>query len=222
MLPRVLEPEVMDSAEEARDYDAMDHSMVNRVFVDDLLAAGPCSGTILDVGAGTAQIPIELCRREPEARVIAIDLAEHMLALGRENVRGARLADRIALECVDAKRLPYADRSFAAVISNSIVHHIPEPLRVLAEMARVTAPRGLIFVRDLHRPASASEVDRLVGLHAAGANAHQRQMFSDSLRAALTLAEVREMIAMLGFDGATVKMTSDRHWTWSARIPRAD
>ena len=36
MLPRVLEPEVMDTAEEARDYDAMDHSQVNRVFV-----AGP-------------------------------------------------------------------------------------------------------------------------------------------------------------------------------------
>ena len=39
MLPRTLEPEVMDTAEEAADYDAMDHSEVNRVFVDDLLAA---------------------------------------------------------------------------------------------------------------------------------------------------------------------------------------
>ena len=39
MLPRTLEPEVMDSPEEARDYDAMDHAEVNRKFVDDLLAA---------------------------------------------------------------------------------------------------------------------------------------------------------------------------------------
>jgi hypothetical protein len=38
MLPRVLEPEVMDTPEEARDYDAMDHSAVNRVFVADFLA----------------------------------------------------------------------------------------------------------------------------------------------------------------------------------------
>src|SRR5438045_3510792 len=38
-LQRVLEPEVMDSPEEAADYDAMDHSEVNRVFVDDLIGS---------------------------------------------------------------------------------------------------------------------------------------------------------------------------------------
>ena len=36
MLPRVLEPEVMDTAEEARDYDTMDHSEVNRRFVAEI------------------------------------------------------------------------------------------------------------------------------------------------------------------------------------------
>ena len=39
MLSRILETEVMDTPAEALDYDAMDHSAVNRVFVDDLLAA---------------------------------------------------------------------------------------------------------------------------------------------------------------------------------------
>src|SRR5260221_76162 len=38
-LLRVLEPEIMDSATEAADYDAMDHADVNRRCVDDLLAA---------------------------------------------------------------------------------------------------------------------------------------------------------------------------------------
>ena len=37
MLERVLEPEVMDTPAEARDYDAMDHAEVNRLFVDDLV-----------------------------------------------------------------------------------------------------------------------------------------------------------------------------------------
>ncbi len=37
MLPRTLEPEVMESAEEAVDYDQMDHSTVNQLFVNDLL-----------------------------------------------------------------------------------------------------------------------------------------------------------------------------------------
>ena len=38
-LPRILETEVMDTPQEALDYNTMDHSAVNRVFVDDLLAA---------------------------------------------------------------------------------------------------------------------------------------------------------------------------------------
>src|SRR5437588_8838690 len=152
MLPRVLEPEVMDSAEEARDYDAMDHAQVNRAFVADFLAVWDGANPVLDVGAGTAQIPIELCRRSPTAVVTCVDLAEHMLAVGRENVARAGLDDRIRLERCDAKRLPHSTGTFGAVISNSIVHHISEPVAVLVEMLRVTAPGGLLFVRDLLRP----------------------------------------------------------------------
>src|SRR5262249_17197089 len=125
MLPRVLEPEVMDSPEEARDYDAMDHGHVNRVFVADFLAAWDGRGPALDVGTGTAQIPVELCRQAPAAAVVAIDLAEHMLAVGRDNVRRAGLDGRIRLQSCDAKQMPFADASFGAVLSNSIVHHIP-------------------------------------------------------------------------------------------------
>jgi ubiquinone/menaquinone biosynthesis C-methylase UbiE len=217
MLSRVLEPEVMDSAEEARDYDAMDHSTVNRVFVADFLAAWDGRGPLLDVGTGTAQIPIELCRQHPPAEVVAVDLAEHMLAVGRDNVRRAGLEGRVRLQRCDAKGLPFAGGSFGGVISNSIVHHIPEPRRVIEEMVRVTAAGGLLFVRDLLRPADDRAVAALVEQYAAGANDHQRQMFADSLRAALTLEEVRALVGALGFAAASVQQTSDRHWTWTAR-----
>src|SRR5690242_4396570 len=111
MLERVLEPEVMDSAEEARDYDSMDHSQVNQLFVSNLLSfhAGPVR--VLDVGAGTAQIPIELCRRHPGVRVVAIDMAQHMLDLGRRNVERVGFVDRIELRLCDAKQMPFADAS---------------------------------------------------------------------------------------------------------------
>ena len=112
MLPRTLEPEVMDTPEEARDYDAMDHAAVNRVFVDDFLAAWDGRGPLLDVGTGTAQIPVALCRSHPNAEVVGIDLAEHMLAVGRENVRRAGLESRIRLERWDAKQMPCPDGAF--------------------------------------------------------------------------------------------------------------
>ncbi len=217
MLPRTLEPEVMDTVEEARDYDAMDHSGVNRIFVADFLAVWTGRNPILDVGTGPVHIPIEVCRQHPTARITAIDLAEQMLIVGRHNVERAGLADRIRIERVDAKGLPYPDASFAAVFSNSIVHHIPNPGPVLAEMVRVLEPGGVLFVRDLLRPDDETTLGRLVDLHTAGANEHQRQMFADSLRAALTLDELRRLVTGLGFDPSTVQQTSDRHWTWTVK-----
>jgi ubiquinone/menaquinone biosynthesis C-methylase UbiE len=207
----------MDSAEEARDYDAMDHAQVNRAFVADFRAVWDGGNPILDAGAGTAQIPIDLCRQSSTASVVAIDLAEEMLKVGRENVRQAGLETRLRLERVDAKHMPYPDGAFAAVISNSIIHHIPEPGRVVAEMVRVLRPGGVLFVRDLLRPSDAATLERLVDLHAGGANEHQKRMFAESLHAALTLDEVRSLILPLGFDPSSVQQTTDRHWTWTAR-----
>ena len=207
----------MDTPEEARAYNAMDHSDVNRRFVDDLLAAGAVLDEVLDLGTGTALIPIELCQREPQARVLAVDLSVAMLDLARGNVEIASLMSQIMLDRVDGKELPYANGRFSAVMSNSIVHHIPEPLGALREAWRVLAPGGLIFIRDLLRPQDDVAVSRLVELYAAGATPHQRQLFDDSLRAALSLDEIRAWSPRWVFPPTTVQPTSDRHWTWSAR-----
>jgi ubiquinone/menaquinone biosynthesis C-methylase UbiE len=216
-LARVLEAEVLDTLQQARDYDAMDHDEVNRNFVSDLLAAGAELDEILDLGAGTAQIPIEICRQTETPRVLAVDLSLFMLDIARLNVEVAGFNQRIMLDLVDAKRLPYEDGRFSAVVSNSIVHHIPAPEGVLREAVRVTAPGGLLFFRDLRRPEDEVTVEHLVETYAAGANDDQRRMFEDSLRAALDLDEIRRLVDQLGFADDTVQMTSDRHWTWSAR-----
>lgn len=222
MLPRILEPEVMDTPEEAMAYDEMDHSAVNRLFVDDLSAAANQQGCglgseVLDLGTGTARIPIELCSRGGDVRVVAVDLSVSMLDLARITVELAGLTRRIMLARVDAKGLPYASGRFPSVMSNSIVHHIPDPRVALAEAWRVLAPGGLMFVRDLLRPADQATLAGLVETYAADCTEHQRQLFADSLRAALTVEEISEMVAEFGAPPHTVQATSDRHWTWSAR-----
>jgi len=218
MLPRTLEPEVMDMPEEAVDYDAMDHSAVNRCFVDDLVAFLSNSAATepietLDVGTGTALIPIELCARPIDVRVTAVDLAAHMLQLAQRNVIRAGFQRVIKLEQIDAKSLPFADAEFDAVISNSIIHHIPEPIHCLKEMIRVLRPAGKLFIRDLLRPADDDAVLHLVEMYAGDANLHQRQMFHNSLHAALTLDEVRAMLRELQLPPDWVAQSSDRHWT---------
>lgn len=216
-LSRQLEPEVMDTFEEAADYDAMDHAAVNQVFVDDLLATGGGQGDILDLGTGTAQIPIRLCLASDTCRVMAVDLAEQMLNFARNNIEIAALTHRIQLDRVDAKSLPYDADQFDEVVGNSIVHHLPEPATCLQEAVRVVRPGGLLFFRDLLRPDDEPTLNHLVAQYAGEANDHQRQMFADSLRAALTLDEVRSLVGGMGFSAETVAATSDRHWTWSAR-----
>jgi ubiquinone/menaquinone biosynthesis C-methylase UbiE len=229
MLARVLEPEVMDSEQDAREYDSMDHAAVNAVFVADLLAAladwslqRPVQSgeapplQILDLGVGTAQIPIALCRAVPGVHVVAVDAAESMLAIGRENVAAAGLGDRIELVLADAKRLPFPDSSFRIVVSNSIVHHIAEPAGVLAETVRVMELGGLQFHRDLCRPVDEGELARIVRTYASDATPYQSKLYSDSLRAALSLEEMQSLVERFGFSRNTVRMTSDRHWTWVA------
>ena len=214
-LQRVLEPEVMDTAAEALEYDSMDHSEVNRLFVDDLLAEREIAGRVLDLGTGTARIPVELARRAPDCYILAVDMSTHMLDLARYNIEVAGLRERIQLGHVDGKRLPYPDKSIDVVISNSIVHHIPEPTTVLAEAVRVTTTGGLILFRDLVRPPDQKTLECLVDTYAGQASEHQRALFAASLHAALSLPEIRSLVEQLGFPGESVRTTSDRHWTWN-------
>src|SRR5437867_599675 len=116
MIGRVLEAEAMDTAEEAREYDLMDHATVNARFVTDVLEAAARVGRldlrrqfVVDVGTGTARIPIEFCRLQPASRVVAVDLAREMLRVARENVASANLTGRVALQLARATALPFRD-----------------------------------------------------------------------------------------------------------------
>ncbi len=218
MIPRVLEPEAMETAEDVRQYDAMDHSEVNARFVGDFLTAhGPCrGGEILDVGTGTARIPVALAKADGRARVLALDLAEAMLAQAAINIAASEFAGRIRCHHGDAKALLdlFGAGAFEAVISNTIVHHIPDPTPVLEAMARLVARAGTLMVRDLARPDSGRAITRLVETYAAAETPEARGLFEASLHAALTLEEARATVRRLGLPANGVTMTSDRHWTW--------
>ena len=227
-MKRTLEPELMDTAEDARQYNRMDHSGVNRLFVDDLIAfAAHCQSEgydglatdIIDVGTGTALLPIELCRRDPTVQVLAVDDAVSMLDLAIYNIEAASLRERITLDKADAKSLKFDDDFFDTAISNSLIHHSPVPAKCFAELHRITASSGIIFVRDLVRPDSETAAEALVKRYACDETPYCQRLFLESFHAALTLCEVQKIVAGLGYDAETVTMTSDRHWTWAAVKP---
>lgn len=217
MIARQLEPELMDDPQEAVTYDSMDHSEVNRKFVDDLLAGGEVGPDVLDLGTGTARIPIELCQRVSNCRVLASDGAVSMLEVARYNIAVSSLDSRIQLHHADAKSIPIDDETFDTVLSNSLIHHVPDPSLIVAQIARLAKTGGRIFVRDLYRPDSVAEIDELVERIVGNEAKEAQDMFRNSLHAALTLEEIRELVAHHGFDPQDVQMTSDRHWTWHSR-----
>jgi len=210
MIERILEPEVMDTVEDASEYDAMDHREANLAFVERLEALG-ARGSMLDIGTGPGHIPLLVCERIQEARVLGIDLAERMLELARRHRAASPHAERLEFRRADAKGLDFADDSFDTVFSNTILHHIPDPLPFLREAARVLRPTGCLLIRDLFRPRTEEELERLVALHAAEATPYQRRLFADSLHAALTPDELRELARAAGLASAEVTVDSDRH-----------
>ena len=215
-MKRKLEPEVMDTVEEADEYAAMDHSEPNAAFVERLVELD-AEGEMLDIGTGPGHMPLLVCERISSAYVVGIDLAETMLAHARAYLEGSDYADRVRFELADAKRLNFNDAGFDTVFSNTILHHIPEPADLLREARRVLKPGGVLLIRDLMRPENDEQARALVELHAKDASPNQRELFHASLHAALTAAELRELASHCGLEDAEVVVDSDRHMSLQLR-----
>ncbi len=219
-ISRTLEPECMSERTEALAYGDMCLDAVNEAFVEDLLShgtsigGGPVGVWVIDLGCGPCDIPVKLCERAPAVKVLAIDSSVEMLELAKRQIDFGGMIDRISLAHDDVKILDmYADEMADTVISNTLLHHLAEPEQGLRTAVRLLKLGGRLFIRDLVRPSSVDEVEELVRLHTEGEPEIAKQLLRQSLHAALTLEEVREMAAEFGIAPNCVQMTSDRHWT---------
>ena len=212
---RILEPEVMDTKRDAEEYDAMDFWEADRRFAEDAvnLVRGRPNALVIDVGTGTAKIPVLMLERRRDLDILAVDLAREMLRIAQQRVADAGLADHCKLATMDAKALRVSNAKYDLVVCNSTAHHIPEPSMLFREIARIVKPDGAILVRDLMRPTSLDDAWAIVKHVAAGEHMRQQQLFFDSLCAALTVEEVEALVRKAGLDRMRVEKCSDRHWT---------
>ena len=220
-LPRTPEPKTLSPLAEADAYDAMDHHGVNLQFVEDLCSAGPVGPQVIDLGCGPASIAMELCRKLPSIDLLAIDGEVEMLEIAKREIDIAGLLDRISLDHADVCEMDHYEQGMTdTVISNSLLHHLDEPRIGLQTAIRLLPTGGRLFVRDLVRPGSQEEVEGLVERYSGEENEVGQQLFRQSLHAALTLDEIREISRGLGISGESVQMTSDRHWTmdWCRQV----
>jgi 2-polyprenyl-3-methyl-5-hydroxy-6-metoxy-1,4-benzoquinol methylase len=213
MMPRVLEPELMDDPEQALVYARADFEQENQGFVDLFCEYFPefTEGHIVDLGCGPGDIPVRLVQALPSCRITGVDASGPMIALAVETVKEASLADRIAFRCERFQTMSLVE-PFDASVSNSLLHHVPNPLQFWYRLRQLVNPGSPVLVMDLLRPDSSEEAQAIVDRYAAKEPEMLRRDFYHSLLAAFTEDEVAAQLAEMNLSRLIIDVVDDRHW----------
>jgi len=221
-MERVLEAELMDDPEQALAYARADFHEENQGFANRLLEFYPellelKDAHVLDLGCGPADIPIRLARAWPTCRITGVDGSSPMIALGLEAVRAAGLSDRITLRCERMQDTVLAEKA-DVVISNSLLHHLPNPLQFWYAIRQLAKPGAVVLVMDLLRPDSPEAAQALVDRYASQEPARLRRDFYQSLLAAFTDDDVAAQLTEMNMSRLLIDVPDDRHWLVGGRL----
>lgn len=210
-MERIREPELMDDERQSIAYAKADFSTSNQFFVDGLTRDFPNHlHTVVDIGCGPGDVDVRLARAVPRIQITAIDGSAPMLALARDAVRAAGLQKRVTLVEGYIPGVALPDRSYDAVLSKDLLHHLPDPSVLWEEVARLGRPGAAIYVMDLVRPPTTVDAHRIVDTVAANEDPILRDDFYNSLCAAFTPDELRAQVVSAGLQLEIVQV-SDRH-----------
>lgn len=128
-----------------------------RQVADDVAAAAPPGGMVLDAGCGSGRLALEIARRRADLRVRGVDLERGMVDVGRRRAEDDKLGDRVEFTVADLADLPLPENSVDLVVSTASLHHWTDVDAVIASLGRVVRADGRIWIYDL-RVVSASRV----------------------------------------------------------------
>ncbi|NIR58428.1 MAG: class I SAM-dependent methyltransferase [Gammaproteobacteria bacterium] len=211
-MERIPEPELMDDPAQARAYAEADFEAPHSRFIELFAQAFPGARPqrVLDLGCGPGDITTRFARAHGDCLIDGIDGAPAMLEHARRARAAAGLENRIRLT---RARLPHGappDTGYDTLISNSLLHHLAEPMHLWEALRLHAAPGARIFVMDLMRPQDRAEAGALVEAYAAGEPDVLRRDLYNSLLAAFRPEEVEAQLARAGM-ALEVAVVSDRH-----------
>jgi 2-polyprenyl-3-methyl-5-hydroxy-6-metoxy-1,4-benzoquinol methylase len=216
---RTLEPELMDDPAQALVYARADFEKENQGFIDRFCEYFPefTEGHILDLGCGPGDIPVRFAQALPSCRITGVDASEPMIGLAGVAVKQASLAARITFRCERFQAVSLVEPADAAV-SNSLLHHVPNPLQFWYRLRQLVKPGSPVLVMDLLRPDSPEEAQAIVDRYAAKEPEILRRDFYRSLLAAFTEDEVAAQLAELNLSRLLINVIDDRHWVVGGRL----
>ncbi len=164
-MKRVLEPEVMESKPEAISFDSYQKKTMLNWWAKlskefDRFKIRPNS-KILDVAAGPANFSIKLAKHY-KSKVWATDLSNEMLKIARKNVKTQKAQGKVIVIKDDAKKMKFKDNYFDFVFCRYTLHQIPNPLKVVNEIWRVTKKGGKMQIVDAIRPKTKKEIEKRI------------------------------------------------------------
>lgn len=220
-MERIPEPELMNDAEQAAAYAFADFEEPHARFIELFRETFPgalVEGAVLDLGCGPGDITIRFVQAFPDCVAHGVDGAAAMLAHGRSRLEREGLLQRVRLieGYLPGAELPLS--AYDAVISNSLLHHLSDPLVLWDTLKRFAKPEAPVFIMDLLRPADREQAQALVDEYAANEPDILRHDFFHSLQAAYRAAEVADQLRLSGLKGLTVRQVSDRHLLIHGRV----
>jgi 2-polyprenyl-3-methyl-5-hydroxy-6-metoxy-1,4-benzoquinol methylase len=212
-MERVLEPELMEDEQQVLAYAKANFEEENQGFVDRFREYFPdfADGHVFDLGCGPGDIPIRIAKALPACRVTGIDASAPMIRLAEQAVAQAGLSGRVTFRCERFQDIAGASRA-DAVLSNSLLHHVPNPLQFWNRLRQLVKPGSPVLVMDLLRPDSPEEAQAIVDRYAAGEPEILRRDFYHSLLAAFTEDEVTTQLARMNLTRLLIDVPDDRHW----------
>ncbi len=210
---RILEPELMNDPEQALIAAQEDFEEENQGFVDRFRDYFPdfSEGHVFDLGCGPGDIPIRFARLFPSCRITGVDASAPMVRLAEDAVQQAGLSGRITFSCERFQDLAGVSIADAA-ISNSLLHHVPNPLQFWHKLRLAVKPGSPVLVMDLLRPDSPADAQAIVDRYASDAPDILRRDFYNSLLAAFTEDEIGAQLAQMNLTRLLIDVIDDRHW----------
>ena len=218
MIPRLLEPEVMNDplqvdAYAAADFSVSDQAVVDRI--DQLLALADThfrpQACLVDLGCGPGNISLRLAQRWTDCSVLGLDAAERMLQVAEARRHDAGLMPERLRYQQQSLPLPVSALQADLVVSNSLLHHLRDPMHLWSSVTTLASSRCLVLHRDLKRPDSEASIDRLCQQHVANAPEVLQRDYRASLHASFTADEVSAQLAVAGLDQLQVLEVEDRY-----------
>ncbi len=108
---------------------------------------------VLDVATGTGDMAIATATIHP-CKIMGVDIADQMLEIGRKKISAKKLQDNITLQTGDSEQMPFADKSFDAVMCAYGVRNFEHLEAGLSEMSRVLRPGGKVVILEFSHPGS--------------------------------------------------------------------